>query len=467
MKELIGKARRIENKFPNKLVINNKDISEPKDIAEQFNKFFTNIGPKLASNIPEATKPFQSFLNETQTTMSSDALSVSELKEAFYSLKTNKSPGYDEVSFNIVGKCFGELNDPLKYLFGLSLKDGVFPDHLKIAKVTPLFKSGDPANISNYRPISVLPCFSKILERIMYNRLYKYMTENNLLYPKQFGFRNGHSTDHAIAQLVDQIHESFEKDQYTLGVFIDLSKAFDTVDHSILLEKLEIYGVNESNLDWFRSYLTGRQQYIKIDENLETHRQNIVCGVPQGSILGPLLFLLYVNDLPNSSTYLDPVMFADDTNLFLANRSIQELFSIANKELNKISDWFTANKLSLNVTKTKFSLFHKASRKDDIPLKLPILKINNHQIERVESIKFLGVLLDENLCWKDHIKYIENKIAKSIGLLYRAKPYLDKKSLIVLYFSYVHTYLNYANLAWGSTNRTNSKKLGSQQKHAV
>ena len=161
------------------------------------------------------------------------------------------------------------------------------------------------------------------------------------------------------------------------------------------------------------------------------------------------------------------VLFADDTNLFLANRSIKELFSTVNQELNNIDDWFIANKLSLNVKKTKFSLFHKSSRVDDIPLKLPKLKIRNHEIDRVASIKFLGVLIDEHLSWKEHIKYIENKIAKSIGLLYRAKPFLDKKALLALYYSYIHTYLNYANLAWGSRNRTTLKKLGSQQRHAI
>ena len=229
------------------------------------------------------------------------------------------------MNFNVIKKCFGELCEPLKYLFNLLIVNRIFPDDLKIAKVTPIYKAdNNVSNVSNYRPISAPPCFSKILERIMYNRLQKYLKDQNILYDNQFGFQTGHSTDHGIAQLVDQIYEAFEKNEYTLGKFIDLFKAFDTVDHSILLRKLELYGITGRSYAWIKSHLSNRLQYIQVDEKCRTEYCVVKCGVPHGYILGPLLFLLYASDLKNASSVLDPIMFADDTNLFYIHTNIQK-----------------------------------------------------------------------------------------------------------------------------------------------
>ena len=285
---------------------------------------------------------------------------VNELKEAFVSLKINKSPGYDDISFNVVRNCFGPLLKPLMAIFHLSLQKACFPEDLKIAQVTPIYKADDVNKIGNYRPISVLPCFSKILERISYNRLFKYLTTNEILYKKQFGFQKGHSTEHAITQLIDQINNSFEKNHFTLGIFIDLSKAFDTVHHSILIKKLR-----------FESYLSNCKQYISYNSNKCTTFESITYWIPQGSILGPLLFLIYVNDLPNATKILDPIMFADDTNLFYSHHES------VNEELEKFGGSFTANRLSLNIKKTKHNFFHKNSVKYNTPLKLPDLHISN------------------------------------------------------------------------------------------
>ena len=274
--------------------------------------------------------------------------------------------------------------------------------------------------------------------------------KNNVLYNKQFGFQKSNSTEHAILQLIDQITNSFEQKKFTLGVFIDLSKAFDTVDHDILLKKLELYGLRNNKLKWFKSYLYKRKQFICFNHS-RTETKEITCGVPQGSILGPLLFLIYVNDLKKASTILDPIMFADDTNLFYSHSNIKTLFKTVNEELQKLSSWFQANRLSLNIIKTKYTFFHRLSQNDNIPLVLPGLSINGTDIKRESSIKFLGVLLDENLTWKNHIHAIENKISKNIGILFKAKFILNQKCLKSIYFSFIHCYLNYANIAWAST----------------
>ena len=228
---------------------------------------------------------------------------------------------------------------------------------------------------------------------------------------------------------------------------------------------MEIYGVGGITLKWFENYLTNRKQYIPISNIKNTDLKDVVYRVPQRSILSPLLFLIYIIDLQYASNLLDPIMFADDTNLFYTEENIKTLFDIVNIELQKISQWFISNKLSLNVTKTKYSFFHKPSKKDNIPLVLLKLSICNNEIKQSESIKFLDVFLDENITWKDH--YTENKIAKNIGLLFRSKPYLTKKCLLSLYYSYIHTYISYANIIWGSTYISNLKKINSQQKHAI
>ena len=300
----------------------------------------------------------------------------------------------------------------------------------------------------------------------MYNRLYKNLLQNNLSYEKQFGFQASNSTEHAVIELISQILDAFNENKYALGIFIDLSKVFDTVDHNILLKKLDMYGIKGKNLKWFHSYLTNIKQFIKCrDQN--TDLEFLRCGVPQGSIRGPLLFVIFVNDLKNSTKLLDPIMFAGDTNFFYTNKNIKVLFETANKELRYVNEWFLANKLSLNVGKTKYLFFHKPNACDSIPLRLPIVNFNNIEIKRESSVKFQGVIIDENITWNKHMELVENKVSKNIGILYRASHYLDKKSLKSIYFSFIHNYVNYCNIAWASTSRTKIDKILKKQKHAV
>ena len=318
---------------------------------------------------------------------------------------------------------------------------------MKIAKVIPLFKSGDTTSFSNYRPVSVLPVFSKILERIMYNRLLAFINNNNLLYDYQFGFRNKRSPNLALIFLVDKISTALENGEYVLGLFLDFSKAFDTVDHEILFLKLEHYGIRGNALALFKNYLSNRSQYV-VYNGLQSSKQRITCGVPQGSILGPLLFLIYINDLGDVSDVLFTLLFADDSNLFLSGTNPDELINKMNTELIKIVKWLEVNKLSLNLDKTHFMIFRKGKSKVTINNDL---MIKNVKIKQEQHTKFLGVILDQRLTFLNHIMLIKGKMARALGVLYKCKKSLKQNTLLTLYNAFLYPYINYCISVWGNT----------------
>ena len=344
MKEIIGKKKCINQVLPKQILVGKIEINDAKSIAEKFNEFYVNVGPNLAKKIPQSDLNFESYLPKVNTTLNEKSLTENELDETFKSLKKNKAPGPDGLDVNIIISAYEIIKKPLLKIFNDSLLLGIFPQSMKIAKMTPFYKSGKKNLMTNYRPISVLSCFSKILERIMYNRLYSCLNDNSLFFQKQFGFREGHSTNHALIELIDSINDSFNQNKYTLGVFIDLSKAFDTVDHNILLKKLSLYGIKNNSVKWFSSYLSNRKQFIQAGD-IKASYEDIICGVPQRLILGPLLFIIYANDLSDVSKILEPIM-SDDTNLFFTHKNIKELFQTVNSELDKVLQWFNANKLS-------------------------------------------------------------------------------------------------------------------------
>ena len=264
---------------------------------------------------------------------------------------------------------------------------------LKMAKVVPIFKGDDKMFVNNYRPVSVLPVLSKILERLMYNRLNTYMVQNCFLTDRQFGFKNQHSTSMAVLRLVDEITTEIDKGNITVGVFIDLSKAFDTIDHNILLDKLQLYGVRGIAYDWMCSYINNRKQYVSVD-NSKSKETIITCGVPQGSILGPLLFTIYINDIVNVSNVLNMILFADDTNIFISGRNVADVCDILNSELCNLSRWFKLNKLSLNVKKTNCMIFRIKSK---VLRNIPNVFIDGTILDKVDSCKFLGIIINSSL----------------------------------------------------------------------
>ena len=316
--------------------------------------------------------------------------------------------------------------------------------------------------VSNYRPISLLPAFSKILEKNIHHRLYDFLTSNNLLIPNQYGFRKSLSTDLAIIQLYDEIVQSLSKKEHSIGIFMDLSKAFETIDHQILLKKLNNYGIRGTALAWFNDYLNNRQQYVSLQSE-ESSKLTIKCGVPLGSILGPLLLLVYVNDIIQSSPLLTFILFADDTNVFYSHKNLHTLITTLNTELEKVHTWFKCNKLSLNISKTNFMYF-KNAHSPDVDCNI---QINGLPLARKQSTKFLGVTIDHHLTWSEHIHHISNTVSKNIGILYKLRNLISPKSLVILYNSLILPHMNYCNIVWGNSSKTQINTLLLLQKKAL
>ena len=441
--------------------INDGITSTLPTIVNAFNETFVNLGPNLADKIPASVESPMSYLqNPCIQSIFAAPTSGPEVCTIIMSQK-NSSAGWDNIKPAILKEVATEISQPLAHIFNLSIADGSYPDQLKIARVVPIFKSGDKEVFTQYRPVSVLPSLNKVFERLIYQRITKFLDLHNLLSPYQFGFREKYSTSLALLHFINEATLALDAKMSFIGVFIDLSKAFDTVDHSILYQKLEYYGIRGNLLQWIRDYLSNRRQYVDYGGNTSAMLP-VTCGVPQGSILGPLLFTIYINDLPNAVPQLSTVMFADDTSLFLKHNVLSEAVRIVNFELSKLYRWLCANKLSLNIQKTQSMLF--ATKPD--PSSVLDIKINNVTIPMTSELKFLGVMVRNDLKWSSHILYISRKISKAIGIINRVKHKFEAKTLISLYYAFVYPYIQYCNIVWGKSPHVHLNKILVLQKRA-
>ena len=394
-------------------------------------------------------------------------VSVNDVQKSISNLKTKSSFGHDGISTKLLKKINDIISPPLTLVINQSLNTGIFPDTLKVAKVMPLLKKGDNNLLNNYRPISLLPAISKVFEKIVYRQIYSYLEQHNLLLKSQYGFRTDHSTELAGLEFVDRILHDMDNKQFPLAIFLDLSKAFDTLDHTILLTKLKHYGILGVPLKWFTSYLSNRKQYVQLD-SVKSNLLDIKTGVPQGSILGPLLFIIYMNDIKSASDRFDLVLYADDTTLNTALGSITqnctnlvETSHIISNELNKIYLWLNANRLSLNFEKKKYMIFQRQHKKART-LSLDI-KINDYSVEQVEEFDFLGLTINSNLNWTSHINKISTKISRAIGIINKLKHFLPLHTLKTIYNTLVSPHIYFCITAWGF----NLKRILKLQKKAI
>ena len=438
--------------------------TDPSKMSNIFNDFYVNVADGITKTIPLTPKsPLEYLSNRTCNSLFLSPVTLLEVNDLINILNPSKSVGPNSIPIKLL-KIIGHSVSPLlALLVNQSFQSGIFPDKLKIAKVISLFKKGNPELPSNYRPISLLPIFSKIFEKLMYRRLYRFLEIHNILYSLQFGFQENHSIDHALVSLTEAIRNTLDNKRFGCGIFIDLQKAFDTVNHKILLSKLEHYGIRGCALQWFRSYLSDRKQYVSVNGS-NSDLLSITCGVPQGSVLGPLLFLIYINDLPNASKRLTFYLFADDTNIYYESKDLTNLTKIVNKELRLVKKWLDANKLSLNIDKTNYIIFHSSS--SNVPSGSGI-KIGKKQIKRVKFVKFLGILLDEHLCWKYHLSELSKKLARTSGMFFKIRNLLPLDVLVCLYNALFLSFLQYGLIVWGQTYASYIDPIFKLQKNAV
>ena len=450
--------------YPTCLLVGDINITDPTAITNSFNDYFTSIADDILKKRKyNGTNSHRNFLaNRLVENFVFEECNEIEVKSIISTLNVSKSSGPNSIPTHILHLLKEEICKPLNKIFNLSFSTGQYPNILKISKTIPIFKKGSRLLVSNYRPISLLSNLNKILEKIVHERIYKFLEDYQCIYSLQFGFREKHSINHALIDITETIRQALDNKKFACGVFVDLQKAFDTVNHDILIDKLEHYGIRGTANNCFASYLKNRSQFVST-LGFDASIKPVAHGVPQGSVMGPLLFLIYINDLHSAIKSSKVYHFADDTNLLNIGNSPKIMQKLVNADLKILYKWLLANKISLNCDKTEIIFFHKPG---EIVPEMKI-KMNGHRIYPSNNIKYLGIYLDETLNGGFHCETLMKKLKRANGMLCKARHYITNDDLKTLYYAIFSSHLIYGCQIWGQTTNVFNQKIFKLQNRAL
>lgn len=457
IKELTGLST--EHVNCEELIINNSKINNKQEIAEAFNSHFINIVKQTIHNTQNKQYHNLIYKYQQKSSMYLRPTTTKEISMIIKELKTNAAPGHDKIKVPLIKKLENSLSPILSRIINTHFKTGTFPNILKIARITPIFKKGKKSDMNNYRPISILPVFSKIFEVTLHRRLLVFLQENSFISHQQHGFCTKKNTLTAITNLMEEICTSIEKKKTAIVVFLDLCKAFDVVDHNILLHKMYKIGIQGKAFDIFSSYLKNRKQYTTICDK-KSDISVISSGVPQGSVLGPLMFLIYINDVTNCDIKGSLTLFADDTVLFYEGEK-NIICDEAQRDLVKICDWTSKNNIKLNESKCNYLIFNNRDCHHTS------LYINNKLISEVSSAKYLGLIIDNKLNFNEHIRGIIGVINRTCYFLRRNVHSMNIKTKFQIYYAYIHSHLSYLPSIWGQARKGDLQDLQVAQNRAL
>ena len=444
-------------------------IEDPKEIANEFNEFFVNVASKLKEPVLESNhdrlKEFCQSNLPFDMKFTIPQIQNEKVLKFLSTMDTSKATGTDMIGPRLLKLAAPYIANEVTFICNHSINNSVFPNKWKEAKVTPLHKNGPLEEVNNFRPISILPVMSKVLEKHVHDSLSEFLQEFNLLHKTQSGFRSKHSCETALVNMIDSWLAGIDSGKMIGVVLVDFKKAFDLVDHHILLDKLSVYGIRDEALMWFNTYLTHRKQQVSVNNCMSGLKQ-ISYGVPQGSILGPLLFLLFINDLPLYTNKVCTDLYADDTTLYDIQDSMERIENNLQSALNNLHVWCRNNGMILNSSKTKVLLITTTQKRQRLHNENLALKFNDESLNMITNDKILGIYVDNNLNWTDHIKHLSRKITSSIWLLSKIKKFLSQAHRVQFYKSYIQPHIDFCNIVWGSSSDTNKLKIFKLQKRA-